>query len=67
MSNLELNLLEIDYCKPVQGGLRIYISGQMFKNKPYGIWKTFDDNGNLSGEIESELMTIYRIKKENDK
>lgn len=67
MKALELNFLEIDYCKLVRGGLRIYMSGQIFKNKPYGIWKVFNDKGEISGEIDSDLMTIYKIQKEKGK
>lgn len=64
---LENNILEIDYCVPFQSGLRIIMSGQNFKGKPFGIWKKIDLNGNIIKEFsENHIEHIYRItEKEN--
>lgn len=64
---LENNILEVDYCFPVPGGLQIFMSGQYFKKKPFGIWKRYDREGNIIHEFsESHLSHIYGIiEKEN--
>lgn len=60
---LENNILEIDYCVPVQGGLRIYMSGQTHKGVPFGSWKLYDLNGAIINEISDNHMTnIFGIK-----
>lgn len=45
MKLLELTLLEIDYLKPSGNGFHeIYLSGQMMKGNPIGIWKRYKNN-----------------------
>lgn len=65
---LENNILEVDYCRPVPGGLLIYMTGQYFKKIPFGKWKKYDSSGNVIEEFsENHLDNIYRIiEKENN-
>lgn len=64
---LEDNIIEIDYCVPVPGGLRIFMMGQTFKGEPFGSWKKLDSNGNIIKEFsENHREHIYGItEKEN--
>lgn len=60
---LENNILEIDYCLPVPGGVKIYMSGQTHKGVPFGTWKIYDLNGNIIKEFsENYIDHIYGIK-----
>lgn len=54
---LEHKLIEIDYCKPVPGGLLIYLSGQIMNGKPVGIWRRYDDLGNFVEE--TNIQNIF--------
>lgn len=56
---LEHKLIEIDYCKPVPGGLLIYLSGQIMNGKPVGIWKKFDHENQLMIELSGTELDNY--------
>lgn len=56
-------VLEIDYCLPVPGGVRIFMSGQTNKGVPFGTWKIYDLNGTIIKEFsENHMDHIYEIK-----
>lgn len=59
---LENNILEIDYCIPHKYGLMIQMSGQLFKGKPFGDWKKFDEIGNIKEIFKGESLSIYRTE-----
>lgn len=60
---LEDTLLEIDYCLPVPGGVRIFMSGQTKDGVPVGVWKIYDLNGTIIKEFsENHMSHIYEIK-----
>ncbi len=44
MKLLELTLLDIDYLRPSAHGHQIYLSGQLMRGKPIGIWTKIDKN-----------------------
>ncbi len=59
MKLLEHNLIEIDYCRPIPGGLRIYLSGQILHSKPVGVWYKIDNTGNIIEKLEGSELTNY--------
>lgn len=57
---LELFLLEVDYCKPIENGALIYMSGQSIRGKPVGLWKKFDNQGNIINIFDGKDLSIYK-------
>lgn len=56
-------VLEIDYCLSVPGGVRIFMSGQTNNGVPCGTWKVYDLNGIIIKEFsENHMDHIYEIK-----
>lgn len=60
MKKLELFLTEVDYLKPSRDGYVIYLSGQLFRGKPIGIWKKIDNGIVISGSY-SELVNEEKL------